>query len=99
MTFELYIGFALDGKLRILLDQANSQRRQFFIGKEDYLVEYECEGVAMIGKNKGPCLVLSELPVIESHIKSLLLRLVPEEALHGLELVVSALPKGAGLLS
>ncbi len=79
LDHQLFLGFPLSADYQHALDPLPSSLKKMFIQMtpSPYLQQIEYERISYLGKFLGPCFELSSLNEMESHIYSLLKRLLP----------------------
>lgn len=91
---QLFLGLPLTGSYQQELERLDLSERDFFIQGEvsPYLQQIESEGVIYLGKYLGPSVETSSLDFSQTHIYSLLKKLVPDYPYEQHPLLLLAVP-------
>lgn len=75
---ELFLGFPVDGHFKDLLLRVNPDVSAMFIqNKSDYLQQITLHDRDFLGKNLGQIIDISSLNLIQTHILSILKKIIP----------------------
>lgn len=80
MGLNLFLGLPLDEEFHKELAQTNPYLSSLLIGPEEYLQKAHEQGKSYLGKCLAPFPTLDQIEDIETHVLSLLKKLVPHYA-------------------
>jgi hypothetical protein len=92
--YQLFLAFPVSKSYQDLLIQVSDPLRALFIQQTEgeYLQEINDQGIRYLGKNLGPSIELEKLEFVQTHIFSVLKRIV-QNYVYEEELIILALPK------
>jgi hypothetical protein len=90
----LFLGFPLSDSYQRELQQLPSAERELFIQKQvsPYLQQIEDKGIVYLGKSLGSSIEMTALESMQSHIYSLLRKLIPHFPYEQHPLLLLAIP-------